>query len=209
MRPEVIRHIETLEHPAALDVRGEWVFIPNAKTGTCSMCRETFPTREVLKRRGDKNYWAIWNEIIKPRIDDVFIYTFVRNPWDRILSAFSHCQQKSKSFPIPKHWEFTDWVKDVLAVKGPGINMHFAEQTPSFLLNGEFMPEVFVGRFESIEADWRVVADRLNVDGSLPHVNKSEHRHYTECYDEDSRDAVSRLYATELAALDYEFGKFP
>lgn len=207
MRPEVIRHIEELKCPAALDVRGQWCFLPNAKTGTSAMSGEVFRTREILKHRGERNYWTVWHELFRPRMDEVFIYTFVRNPWERVVSAFAHCQQRCSSYQIHPEWKFRDWVKKVLVGKGTGINMHFAEQAPSFLLDGEIMPEVFVGRFEQIEFDWLVVADRLNVTQQLPRVNASQHEHYTQYYDDESREIVRRLYKTEIEHLGYEFGQ--
>ena len=76
-----------------------------------------------------------------------------------------------------------------------------------FRIEGEPIKEVVVGRFETLAIDWAYVAGRLNVDRKLKHLGASSHDHYTTYYDEESIEIVRTLYAEEIAALGYGYGK--
>lgn len=64
----------------------------------------------------------------------------------------------------------------------------------------------FVGSFETLAADFAVVAERLGLDGaSLPKRNVSPHRHYSTWYSDKTRTIVAERFARDIAAFDYTF----
>ena len=63
----------------------------------------------------------------------------------------------------------------------------------------------FIGRFETLSADFATVAQRLGVDATLPHINSSREQGYQEFYSAASRDAVARAYAEDAERLGYCF----
>jgi len=146
-------------------------------------------------------------DIILPNFSDLIIFTFVRNTWDRIFSAFVQCRdrartQENKIDPI---WQFSDWVNQVLSKRGPSINMHFAEQYPTVYFDRQ--PFGIVGRFERMQDDWKSIAERIGVSESLPVLNASDHGSYVNHYDGESRRVVAEMYQREISAFGYEFGK--
>ena len=56
----------------------------------------------------------------------------------------------------------------------------------------------FVGRFERLERDFAYVADRMKCGRELAKVNIGGLRHYSSCYDEETRDIVRRVYAKDV-----------
>lgn len=208
MRSELIAHIHDLAVPPVLDVLGEWVHCRNARVATTSMDESALGDRCIIERRGRKNWESVWRHIIVPRFDQLLLFTFVRNPWDRICSAFFQCRDRARTEKnqIDRKWEFTDWVKHVLAVQWPAVNMHFAPQYDTMYYDGKPIPGMFVGRFERLEKDWAAVAARLRVRPTLPHWNGTGKRPYTEYYDRECVAIVGNLYAREIEALGYRYG---
>jgi len=212
MNADHIEHIRHLALPAILDARGEWCFIKNPKAATHTIESCGLEGRRVVWRLGWRNWKAVWEQMFVPRMDDVAVFTFVRNPWDRVLSAFSFCQQlrrKGEAYnKINRRLTFHDWMVDVLRVQGPSVNQHFAEQADSFMCNGVRIPEILIGRYERLDEDWGELADRVGLPNTLPErLNASRHEHYTTYYDPETRDIVSRLYRAEIDALGYEYGE--
>ena len=63
-----------------------------------------------------------------------------------------------------------------------------------------------VGRFEKFESDLKTVLTRLNISvKEIPHKHKSKRKHYTEYYDETTKQQVANIYAADIKALDYAF----
>lgn len=204
-------HILNLPVPPVLDVLGKFVHLPNARTGTTSMDEGPLKGRGIHKRRNRHLWKTVWDKIIAPRMGTIHnqpvMFTFVRNPWDRICSAFHQCRDRAKTpeNKLDPNWEFSEWVKRVLAVRGTGVNMHFAEQYPTVYFNAE--KYAFVGRFENMQQDWGKVAAACDVSHRLPHWNAAGHGSYVDHYDEETRKIIGELYQRDISAFGYEFGE--
>ncbi len=62
----------------------------------------------------------------------------------------------------------------------------------------------FIGRFESLADDMADLRKRLNLpDALLRQTRASRHDPYHSVYDDDARKTVARLYARDIALLDY------
>ena len=68
----------------------------------------------------------------------------------------------------------------------------------------------FVGRFENLKKDWEYVAEKINVEKELPHLRKSigkNKKHYSEYYDEKSKNIIQKLYKHDIKYFKYKFQK--
>jgi hypothetical protein len=160
-----------------------------------------------------------------------FKFAVVRNPWDRIVSEY-----KYRNFAY--HFDFKTYLFKHLPKPGWTDDYYHIRPQSDFLYEDGKCLVDYVGRFETLEADFKLICNRLNLpDCTLPHVNKSMaikrwfpknrkqllraishalllHRrvrhikgHYTEYYDEESRDFVSGLYQTDIVNFGYRFGE--
>lgn len=148
-----------------------------------------------------------------------FKFCFVRNPFDRLVSAwkmFTSGMSNTKwEFPGDAKPEtglrqFMDIVMDESIpydskkrerwdVK---IRHHAIPQTHPF--NCLHLAD-FVGRFENLRADFKKICDRLGIEGELPHWNKTDHESYQKYFDAETRSLAEQYFAEDLKVLDYQF----
>jgi len=151
------------------------------------------------KRRTTYN----WDELIniKKYWNDYTKFSIVRNPWDRVVSDFFYCKKENY---VQKELTFREEViynKDNLERwKQPCYDW--------LTLNGKMAVENIL-RFENLNDDFQKMCSQLNLPTTikLPHLNKTKHKHYTEYYDDETREIVAEKYAKDIEYFGYKFGE--
>jgi hypothetical protein len=74
-------------------------------------------------------------------------------------------------------------------------------------LNNEIVVENII-RFENLKQGFDDMCKTLQVPHiKLPHLNKTKHTHYTDYYDDETRELVAKKYAKDIETFGYEFGE--
>lgn len=126
---------------------------------------------------------------------NLYKFTCVRNPWDRMVSYYFTPTQK------PENWnrkKFRETISKAVSV-------------PDYLRleNGEANPFGNVDcimRFENLADDFRSVCDAIGISPpGLPQYNRSSREHYSKYYDEELRELVRARFAAEIERFSYSF----
>ncbi len=150
-------------------------------------------------------------ELYCPNYEQYFSFTFVRNPWDRTVSDYKWLSKDLGITGDFKSFLLLEGVYDTPRLKYPHENKHGRGDhilpQSDFVLDsdGKFMVN-FIGRVETLQWDLNIICDRLGIPRrKAPHVNKSKHKHYTEYYDDETREIVAKKYAKDIECFGYEF----
>lgn len=132
--------------------------------------------------------------------DRYFKFCFVRNPFDRLVSLyFYHKQSLAREHPAATRLTFEQWILD-------GGSGSARRAMSEFVGDGTGNRVVdFVGRYETLEQDFSIICRELAIEATLPHVNRSQHTHYSKYYTERARREVERRFARDLEMFDYRF----
>jgi len=142
-----------------------------------------------------------------------FKFTFIRNPWDRLVSAYEFL--RTGVSPSEYDWEMSEklqslgdfrsfvyWVRDTNAGEG----MHLLPQYHYVRTKDDEMGMDFIGRFESFSRDFSKVAERLGIDARLPHLNAAPSRYgYQQYFDSELVDIVGEVYRRDIELFGYDF----
>jgi hypothetical protein len=129
-----------------------------------------------------------------PNYKNYFSFAFARNPWDRMLSFYFFKRNIAPISKIDKNISFKDFLEL------PILNQY------SYIKG--FSRNSFVGRFENLQEDFDIICDKIGIpQQKLPHINKTNHKHYTEYYNNETRRLVSEKYAKDIEYFGYKFGE--
>ena len=132
--------------------------------------------------------------------DGFFKFAFVRNPWDWLASTYSYLCDTTTH----RHH------RRVLAMKSLAeyADFEIAREKRSqsvFVCDGDRVIVDFVGRFETLDEDFASVCQRIGVDVSLPHANRTNHRDYRKLYDDALIEKVAAHWQRDISLFGYEF----
>jgi hypothetical protein len=159
--------------------------------------------RHALPQFYASKYWKSYNSFIT-----------VRNPWDRLLSAFSLIKQ----FDLPAYKSylddyevsrFNDFVLDFIA-KQPDLYKNdrlFWPQAQWLYNKGRRVKFDKVMRFETLARDSRLILTKIDKTfDDLPHsLGTSKRPHYGEIYSKEAAEVVADIYRKDIELLNYQF----
>jgi hypothetical protein len=145
-----------------------------------------------------------------------FKFTFVRNPWDRLVSAFFFLKAGGY-YERDRKWaerhlsdfdDFDEFVRRWVTRERIWWWKHFKPQS-WFILSPFGGPEIdFLGYFENLDQDYELVRKAIGVGGPLKTLNVSKARApYQEYYTKHTRQIVSDVYREDIRQFGYAFGR--
>jgi chondroitin 4-sulfotransferase 11 len=134
-----------------------------------------------------------------------FKFGFVRNPWDRAVSA-ALWQTRFSETGVRDLADFIDWAEAInrRGARSPS-EVHALPQ--SAFLRGNSGGLDCIGRFENYERDVRRILGRfISLPKDLPHkLERPGSLPYRDYYYGGFRERVAKLYAEDIARFGYTF----
>ena len=139
----------------------------------------------------------------------LFKFTFVRNPYFRLLSAYKYSFKQAQEHPktsvrfVTKFESFELFVKEWLNQKNVYSHYFFLPQYKYICDQNKNIKVDYVGKFEDIGNDFSYVQKTLNITEALPEVNKSPKRNVVE-YSDEIAELVYQVYKDDFDLFGYE-----
>lgn len=194
------------------------------KTGGISIKNAVTKHGEVLNRttwklpNGNKfRYFAHYVpcEHLEHHItEDSVSFSFVRNPWDRFVSAYFYLRQGGMT-------QRDRYDCKMLQLDAGGFHdflnrfninphrylqqQHFKEQIFWTRYNGKQFIDI-IGKTEQMDEDIKQLNEYLGIEIEVPKLNRSYHRPYTDYFITDEhKKVIERVYGEDIKQFNYTF----
>ncbi len=145
------------------------------------------------------------------KFQEYFVFCFVRNPYDRLVSAYFYLMGGGKGPAdvrfrdnhLLAYKDFPDFLRNGLSRPEVASWWHFRPQY-FYLVNfeGELIVD-YIGRFENLDNDFNEICKKLGVTAELPHSNKSKRSTYGKYFDKELQDIAYNFYQKDFELLGY------
>ena len=126
---------------------------------------------------------------------DLYKFTCVRNPWDRMVSYYFTPTQHPETWNRKK---FREIIFKAVSV-ADYLRLGDGEEDP-------FANVDHIIRFENLADDFAAVCAAIAISPpTLPQYNRSHRDHYTKYYDDELRELVRTRFAAEIERFNYTF----
>ncbi len=188
------------------------IFIHVPKVAGSSIERVIYQTDKWLVGHRKANDYMMFN---KERFESYFSFGFVRNPYDRVVSAYHYLRngggtlgdEKWAKENIYKYNSFKEFVLDLknVEIQNKILNwIHFIPQYKFLCDNEKNILVNFLGKFENLEEDFQKILKILSRKDELVHINKSNHIDYKNYYNGAMYKIVREIYRDDFEIFDYD-----
>jgi hypothetical protein len=131
-----------------------------------------------------------------------FKFAFVRNPWDRLVSEYNFLLERpahGRHKKVKKLGSFKQFIHmQIPRNDAYQINM-LCDHEGKLLMD-------FVGKIENLEEDWQTVCTNIGIPHQeLQRKNATQHSHYQDYYNDETRKLVGRHWSREIELFGYTF----
>ena len=184
------------------------ILIP--KTGGNSICKALFDSRGLGHDKAEQ-----YKNHCQEKFEASFKFSFVRNPLDRLVSAFTYLKKggfgwNDREFALEYLSDintFQEFVKKMDQPEFAKAMLSWTHFEPQFSYvcdkSGENILN-YTGHYESLERDVRYISQKIGARyKALPTLNKSKRNHYMEYYNPHSEKLIRKLYSKDFDLFGY------
>jgi chondroitin 4-sulfotransferase 11 len=193
------------------------VYIVNSKVA-CSSIKKTLIRKAVCDDYGGLIHHELsMNTLHKLPVairNEYDFFTFVRNPFDRLVSCYVDKFIKERSRGRDSMYfddylfgylattkDFSDFVRRIIKVPFFLSDRHFLPQCK--LITDQGLSTLMIKKFESLECDFKSIKDRFELE-DLPHFNYSKKIDWRLFYTKETAGLVCRYYKEDVEMFGYK-----
>lgn len=193
-----------------LDTRSVFVHIPKAAGISISFSL-------YGRKTGDHRTMADYAlALSRQELKESFKFTFVRNPWDRVLSTYFYLKQGGRN-KQDKRWaqenlsrfdSFEDFVKRWLTKEKANSELHFKPQYKFLCISNSEPCVDYIGYLENLKQAYNEIRSTLGIGKELAKINTARDGYeynYRDYYTHESKEIVRETCHEDIAILGYKF----
>lgn len=173
-----------------ISLKHKFVFVRITKTASTTIKRmlEKYHSYESLNLRHTKI-----QDVGIANSDNYFKFAFTRNPWDRFVSGMKYEYNDVSKKKMIEILNGQSWIK-------------IPQHQHVFHKNKKVLD--YTGKVENLQNDFDYVCDKIGIpQQKLPHKNKTQHKHYTEYYDDETKEMVAKHFEKDIKLFNYKYGE--
>lgn len=180
-------------------------FFTNFKSDDIEVFKNSIHKDTPQALRQHDNYTSIKNYLYSREIDikEYFTFSFMRNPWERAVSRYYYGKKMATKSKEPWALKIANLSFLEFITSQPQQQLKWVED-----IDGEVAVDFLSdGRF--IQEDFDIICDKIGITKqNLPHSNKSDHKYYTEYYDNKTRKVIEEQSLKDIDYFGYKFGEY-
>lgn len=208
------KHCMIMEQFKTIYIVNNKVAYSSIKSSICSALKISM--RDAYKYNIERPYVDLNHK----RFKDYFIFSFVRNPWDRLVSCYEHFFNRAQSHYETKNYakpyarmlgktrvSFEDFVDFVADNDSENLDPHWCSQSSLITIDGINRFPDKIGRFEDFEKDMTQIFSKAEIPLEMKHLNRSSRSkgNYTNYYTNRTKQLVQQRYKKDIEIFDYQF----
>lgn len=128
-----------------------------------------------------------------------FKFGFARNPYDWQVSMYEYVRQTPhhNQHELIRDMSFDEYI-NWRCIEEPRLQVDFLHDENENLIVD------FIGKFETLEEDFASIMQKLGLTGSLPWMNRTERKPYSDYYNDVTKALVDQVFDRDFKVLGYD-----
>lgn len=138
----------------------------------------------------------------KENIENYFRFTFVRNPYDKLVSAWAYAREL-ECFNISFEYfvRYLNVYKKNLHILWHGI----MSQTSHLTYCNKLAKLDYIGKVETLEEDLFFITKKLKLSSQkIKRLNITKHKHWSQYYNKELKDLVYKRFEEDFINFNYK-----
>lgn len=177
--------------------------------GKSNLTDKGFSTAQVIPDHLPAKYMR--NQLGSGIWDGLYTFTFVRNPWERMVSMYFYRLLKGH---YSEDLTFRDYVKQLKSLAEghrPPLfaNYVFYLGCSDYIFDGDNSLISYIGRYENRASDIQEISAAIKCPELgvlfLQKSSASNKEHYSFYYDEETKEIIGNIYSSDIKRFGYKF----